>query len=100
MTTTTTARPAFRGAGRYRAPEALVFFAATAASLVHALDDAFVHRGAGLGLGQHALAGTIALVAAVVAVLAFPSLRPGLRSGLSFGFGVLALVNGMLHVRT
>src|SRR4051795_156065 len=120
MTTTTTARPAFRGAGRYRAPEALgffaatasrgwrrlrppgalFFFAATAASLVHALDDAFVHRGAGLGLGQHALAGTIALVAAVVAVLAFPSLRPGLRSGLSFGFGVLALVNGMLHVRT
>ncbi len=98
MTTTTTARPALRGAGRYRAPEALVFAAATVASLVHALDDAFVHRGAGLGFGQHALAGAIALLAAVAAILAFPSLRPGLRSALSFGFGALALVNGMLHV--
>ncbi len=98
MTTTTTARPALRGAGRYRAPEALVFSAATAASLVHALDDAFVHRGAGLGRGQHALAGAIAVLAAVAAILAFPSLRPGLRSALSFSFGALALVNGMLHV--
>src|SRR4051812_6684327 len=98
MTTTTMARPALRGAGRYRATEALVFAAATAASLVHALDDAFVHRGAGLGLGQHALAGAFALIAAVAAILAFPSLRPGLRSALSFGFGALALVNGMLHV--
>src|SRR4051794_17463487 len=98
MTTTITARPALRGAGRYRAPEALVFAAATAASLLHALDDAFVHPGAGLGPGQHALAGAIALLAAVASVLAFPSLRPGLRATLSFGLGALALVNGMLHV--
>src|SRR4051812_43651367 len=98
MTTTTTARPALRGAGRHRAPEALVSSAATAASLLHALDDAFVHRGPGLGLGQHALAGAIALIAATAAILAFPSLRPGLRSALSFAFGALALVNGMLHV--
>jgi len=98
MTTTTLARPASRGAGRHRTPEALVFAGATAAALVHALDDAFVHRGPGLGLGQHALAGTIALVGAIAAVVAFPSLRPGLRATLSFAFGVLALVNGMLHV--
>jgi len=98
MTTTTLARPASRGAGRHRTPEALVFAGATAAALGHALDDAFVHRGPGLGLGQHALAGTIALVGAIAAVVAFPSLRPGLRATLSFAFGVLALVNGMLHV--
>src|SRR6185436_3867779 len=98
MTTTTLARPASRGAGRRRTVEALVFAGATTAALVHALDDAFVHRGPGLGLGQHALAGTIALVGAVAAVVAFPSLRPGLRATLSFAFGVLALVNGMLHV--
>ena len=98
MTTTTLARPASRGAGRHRTPEALVFAGATAAALVHALDDAFVHRGPGLGLGQHALAGAIALVGAITAVVAFPSLRPGLRAALAFAFGVLALVNGMLHV--
>jgi hypothetical protein len=78
--------------------EAAVFAAATALALVHALDDAFVHRGPGLGLGQHALAGLIALVAGVAGILAFPRLRPGLRAALAFSFGGLALVNGMLHV--
>jgi uncharacterized protein len=78
--------------------ETAVFAAATALALVHALDDAFVHRGPGLGLGQHALAGLIALVAGVGAVVVFPSLRPGLRAALAFSFGGLALVNGMLHV--
>src|SRR5919108_2072802 len=98
MTIPTLARPALRGAGRYRSPEALVFAGATAAGLVHGLDDAFVHRGPGLGLGQHAVAGALALIAAVAGVVAFPRLRPGLRTALAFGFGTLALVNGMLHV--
>jgi fermentation-respiration switch protein FrsA (DUF1100 family) len=31
-------------------------------------------------------------------VLAFPSLRPGLRAALAFTFGALALVNGALHL--
>jgi uncharacterized protein len=83
---------------RFRSAEALVFTVATALALIHALDDAFVHRGPGLGLGQHALAGTIALAAGVTAVLVFPSLRPGLRAALAFSFGGLALVNGLLHV--
>jgi hypothetical protein len=78
--------------------EAAVFAAATALALVHALDDAFVHRGPGLGLGQHALAGLIAIVAGVAGVVAFPSLRPGLRAALAFAYGGLALVNGTLHV--
>src|SRR6478672_2547865 len=76
---------------------ATVFAVATLVALVHALDDAFVHRGPGLGLGQHALAGAIALVAAVAAIAAFPALRPGLRSALALWFGVLAIVNGALH---
>jgi uncharacterized protein len=83
---------------RWRSGEAAVFTVAVALALVHALDDAFVHRGPGLGLGQHALAGLIALVAGIAGVLAFPSLRPGLRAALAFAFGALALVNGMLHV--
>jgi hypothetical protein len=78
--------------------ETLVFRVATAAVAVHALDDAFVHRGPGLGLGQHALAGAIALAAAVAGAIAFPHLRPGLRAALAFSFGGLALANGVLHV--
>jgi uncharacterized protein len=78
--------------------ETLVFRVATAAVLVHALDDAFVHRGPGLGLGQHALAGLIAVIAGVAGAIAFPRLRPGLRAALAFSFGVLAVANGVLHV--
>jgi uncharacterized protein len=81
-----------------RSGESLVFAVGTALALVHALDDAFVHRGSGLGLGQHALAGLIAVGAGIAGVLAFPSLRPGLRAALALSFGGLALVNGMLHV--
>jgi uncharacterized protein len=83
---------------RYRSGEALVFGTAVAVLLVHALDDAFVHRGSGLGLGQHALAAGISAGACVAAVVAFPSLRPGLRSALAFAFGGLACVNGLFHV--
>jgi uncharacterized protein len=83
---------------RLRSGESLVFTAALALALVHAFDDAFVHRGPGLGLGQHALAGLIALCAGIAGAVAFPSLRPGLRAALAFSFGGLALVNGMLHV--
>ncbi len=78
--------------------ESRVFAGATALLLLHAMDDAFVHRGAGLGLGQHALAGAIAAAAGVGAVFAFERLRPGLRAFLAFAFGGLALVNGGTHV--
>jgi uncharacterized protein len=80
-----------------RDPEALVFTAASALCLLHALDDAFVHRGPGLGVGQHALAGAIAVAAWIAGVLAFPRLRPGLRAALAFAYGALALTNGALH---
>ena len=53
---------------RYSWAEARVFGAATLVALVHAVDDAFVHRGPGLGIGQHALAGAIALVAGVAGI--------------------------------
>ena len=75
-----------------------VFTIAVAVALVHALDDAFVHRGPGLGLGQHALAGLIALAAGIGAIVAFPRLRPGLQAGLALWFGVLAVVNGAMHI--
>jgi hypothetical protein len=75
-----------------------VFVIATLAALAHAFDDAFIHRGAGLGLGQHALAGLIALAAGAGAIAGFTRLRPGLQAGLAFSFGVLAVANGALHV--
>jgi fermentation-respiration switch protein FrsA (DUF1100 family) len=83
---------------RYGSIEARVFGAATLVALVHAVDDAFVHRGPGLGIGQHALAGAIAIAAAVAGIAVFPSLRPGLRAALALAFGGLACVNGALHL--
>jgi dienelactone hydrolase len=81
-----------------RSGEALVFTAATAVALLHALDDAFLHRQPGVGLGQHALAAAFAVVGALAAVAAFPALRPGLRAGLALSLGSLALVNGFQHL--
>jgi uncharacterized protein len=75
-----------------------VFRIAVLVALVHALDDAFVHRGPGYGLGQHALAGAIAVASAIAAIVMFPRLRPGLRAAVAFTFGVLALINGAMHV--
>jgi uncharacterized protein len=75
-----------------------VFSIAVLVALVHALDDAFVHRGAGLGLGQHALAGLLALASAIAAIVAFPRLRPGLQAALAFSFGILAVFNGAMHL--
>lgn len=104
MTTTTLGKRApesARGATRSarRSPEALIFSAATAVALVHALDDAFVHRQPGVGLGQHALAAAVSLVLGLGAMYAFPSLRPALRSAVALLFGSLAIVNGMLRVK-
>jgi fermentation-respiration switch protein FrsA (DUF1100 family) len=78
--------------------ETAVFRFATAAALVHALDDAFVNRQPGVGLGQHAVAAAVSLAAGIGAMLAFPRLRPGFRAAISLVFGVFAMVNGGLHV--
>jgi uncharacterized protein len=83
---------------RYRSAEARVFGLATLVLVVHALDDAFIHRQPGVGVGQHAVAAAIAVCAGVVGAVAFPFLRPGLRAGVAFAFGALGLVNGLLHV--
>src|SRR5215210_5924089 len=88
-----------RGASavRARSAEALVFSVAAVVALLHALDDAFLLPGGGVPLTQHALAASIALVASVLAVVRFPSLRPGVRAAVAFTFGVLAAVNGGRH---
>ena len=83
---------------RTRSVEAVAFSVAAVLALAHALDDAFLLPGPGVPLTQHALAAAIALVSTVVAVVAFPRLRPGVRAAIAFTFGVLALVNGGRHL--
>jgi dienelactone hydrolase len=82
-----------------RSREALVFSGAVAVALIHALDDAFLHRQPGVGLGQHALAAMLSLILGIGAIYAFPYVRPGVRSAVALIFGALATVNGMLHVK-
>jgi len=91
------AQPRIRSA--YRSREALLFSSAIAVSMLHALDDAFLHRQPGVGLGQHALAAAISFVLGLAAIYAFPSARPAARSALALFFGALATVNGMMHVK-
>lgn len=91
--------PAAAPARRRPAIARVVFTAATAIALVHALDDAFLHRQPGVGLSQHALAALIAAAAAIGAIWAFPRMGPALRAATAFSFGVLAAVNGAMHVQ-
>ena len=78
--------------------ETAVFRGATAVALLHAVDDALLNRQPGAGLDQHALAAALSLAAGGAAIVAFPRLRPGLRAAVAVVFGVLALVNGALHI--
>src|SRR3954454_1890648 len=78
--------------------ERTIFTTATTVALVHGLDDALVARGPGVAVGQHAPAAVVATTVAVGALVAFPRLRPGLRSGVALVLGILALVNGAMHV--
>ena len=78
--------------------ETLVFRAATAVALVHALDDSFLGRQPGVPLGQHALAAALALILGGAALVWFPRLRPVLAALVSLVFGVLAIGNGALHL--
>ena len=82
-----------------RTREALVFGGAMAVAIVHALDDAFLHRGPGVALGQHLLSAALAVGGGLGAVAVFPALRPGVRAGLAFLLGSLAVVNGAMHVK-
>jgi dienelactone hydrolase len=83
---------------RPRSVETLAFRGAVGILLVHALDDAVVHRQPGVGLGQHAVAVLLAILTGGVAIAVFGRLRPGLRSAIAGALGVVALANGVMHV--
>jgi len=98
MQTIVLEKPA-RTRSRLRVTEAGVFTAATGVALLHALDDAFLDRQPGVGLGQHALAASAAVAGAGAAIWVFPRVRPSLRALLAFVLGTLAAVNGAMHVQ-
>jgi hypothetical protein len=83
---------------RFRRWETPVLVAATLVAVLHALDDAFLNRQPSVPLGQHAPAALISVAAAAAAIVAFPRSRPGVRAAIALVFGVLALVNGALHL--
>ena len=65
-------------------------------------DDAFVHPEPGTSASDHLASGLIPIAIAVLAALAYPRLRVGLRACLALVFGALALdagiVDGIRHV--
>jgi len=78
------------------------FRAAIGVIAVAVIDDAFVHPEPGTSAGEHLASGLVPAAIAVVAALAYPRLRPGLRAITGIVCGILALtagvVDGFRHV--
>ncbi len=101
MTATAThrrSRPSLAGTLKRVPGETLVFAAATIIALVHAFDDAVLHRQPGVPVDRHAIAIGVALNLGIAAIMLFGRMRAGLRAGVAFAFGGLAATNGALHV--
>jgi len=101
-----TARPEHVGLGR-RARALMrdrvrLFQVGAAVIAVAVADDAFVHPEPGTSAGDHLASGLIPIAIAVLAALAYPRLRAGLRGCIALVFGALALeagiVDGIRHV--
>ena len=69
-----------------------------ALGMVHAVDDALLHRQPGVPVTQHLLGLLAVTVGAAMAIATFDRLRPGLRSGLALFSGGVVLANGAMHV--
>jgi dienelactone hydrolase len=75
----------------------LIFTGATLVGLLHAVDDAIVHRQPGVPITQHLWALAVVAVFAGPAVLLFRRVRTGLRALMALVFGALTLTNGAMH---
>ncbi len=83
--------PATRARRRIAGVRETVWFrAALAVIVVAVVDDAFVHPEPGTSAGDHLASGLVPAAIAVVAALAYPRLRPGLRGVAGLVCGVLA----------
>jgi uncharacterized protein len=78
--------------------ERTVFAIAIALGLLHAVDDALLHRQPGTPIGQHVWALLAAVAVGVLAIVVFSRLRPGLRAGLAVVLGAVTATNGAMHV--
>lgn len=75
-----------------------VFTVATVLGLVHAVDDALLHRQPGVPLTQHLPALVVVLAVTVPVLLLFSRMRTGLRAAAALAIGAVTLTNGGLHL--
>jgi disulfide bond formation protein DsbB len=66
--------------------------------VLHAVDDAVLHRQPGVPVDQHLPALAVAVVVALAALLGFHRSRPGIRAGIALAVGLLTATNGAMHV--
>src|SRR4051812_47623382 len=76
----------------------LIFIGATIVGLLHAVDDAVVHRQPGVPITQHLWALTAVAACAGLAIFLFRWMRSGVRAATALMFGALTLANGAMHV--
>jgi alpha/beta superfamily hydrolase len=75
----------------------LIFTSATVVGLIHAVDDAIVHRQPGVPISQHLWALAAVVVIAGPAVFLFRRMRTGVRAAIALVFGAATLTNGAMH---
>ena len=73
-----------------------IFLFAVAAIVLHIADDEFLQPQPGTSARDHLLAALVPIAVAILAAVAYPRLRPGLRGAIALVFGLLALVAGMI----
>ena len=76
----------------------LLLTAATAATALHVLDDATLHREPGTTIADHVTGAGATLAVLAVAAVVFPRLRAGAQATLALLLGLLAVTLGGLHV--
>ncbi|HYO40914.1 MAG TPA: CocE/NonD family hydrolase [Nocardioidaceae bacterium] len=74
-----------------------IFAGSTAVGLIHAFDDALVHRQPGVPLTQHLWALLAVVVIAGPVVVLFRRMRTGLQSAVALIFGAVTVTNGSMH---
>lgn len=76
----------------------LLLAAATAATALHVLDDATLHREPGTTIADHVTGAGATLVVLAVAAIVFPRLRAGAQATFALLLGLFALTLGAVHV--
>ncbi len=76
----------------------LLLAAATAATALHVLDDATLHREPGTTIADHVTGAGATLAVLAVAAVVFPRLRAGAQATLALLLGLFAVTLGGLHV--